>query len=43
MLTLYTLECANSGLNLESHSLGDGSFLLAESFCKSYLFSMTSL
>jgi len=43
MLTLYTLECANSRLNPESHSLADGSFLLAESFCKKYLFSLTSL
>ena len=41
MLTLYTLECANSRLNPESHSLVDGSFLLTDSFCKKY--SVTSL
>ena len=43
MLTLYTLECANSTLNRESHWLVNGSFLLTESFCKKYLFIVTSL
>jgi len=43
MLAHHTLECAKSQLNLESHWLVNGSFLLTESFCKNYLFSVTSL
>jgi len=43
MLTHRTLECAKSSLNPESHWLVNGSFLLTESFCKKYLFSVTSL
>jgi len=39
----HTLECAKSRLNPESHWLVNGSFLLTESFCKNYLFSVTSL
>jgi len=37
------LDCAKSSLNPESHWLVNGSFLLTESFCKIYLFSVTSL
>jgi len=43
MLMHHTLDCANSWLNPESHWLVNGSFLLTESFCKNYLFSVTSL
>jgi len=43
MLTHHTLESAKSRLNPESHWLVNGSFLLTESFCKNYLFSVTSL
>jgi len=43
MLTPYTSECANSRLNADSHWLVNGSFLLTESFCKKYLFSVTSM
>jgi len=39
----HTLESAKSRLNHESHWLVNGSFLLIESFCKNYLFSVTSL
>jgi len=39
-LVTPALECANSRLNPESHSLVDRSFLLTESFCKKYLFSV---
>jgi len=39
----HTLESAKSQLNPESHWLVNGSFLLTESFCKNYLFSVTSL
>jgi len=41
MLMHHTLECARSRLNPESHWLVNGS--LTESFCKNYLFSVTSL
>ena len=43
MLMHHTLDCAKSWLNPESHWLVNGSFLLTESFCKNYLFSVTSL
>jgi len=43
MLTHHTLECAKSGLNPENHCLVNDSFLLTESFCKKYQFSVTSL
>jgi len=43
MLTHHTLEWAKSMLNPESHWLVNGSFLLTESFCKNYLFSVTRL
>jgi len=43
MLTHHNLECAKSRLNPESHCLINGSFLLNESFCKKYLFSVASL
>ena len=43
MLMHHTLDCAMSQLNPESHWLVNSSFLLTESFCKKYLFSMTSL
>jgi len=39
----HTLECAKSWLNPESHWLVNGAFWPAESFCKIYLFSVTSL
>jgi len=37
------LECAKSRLNPDGHWLVNGSFLLTESFCKKYLFNVTSL
>jgi len=37
----HSLDCANSWLNSESHWLVNGSFLLTESFCKNYLFSIS--
>jgi len=43
MLTHHTSECAKFRLDSESHWLVDGSFSLTESFCKMYLFSVTSL
>ena len=43
MLTHNTLECVKARLNPKSHWLLNGSFLLTESFCKKYLFSVTSL
>jgi len=43
MLMHHSLDCAKSRLNPESHWLVNGSFLLTESFCKNYLFSVTSL
>jgi len=43
MLMHHTLESAKSRLNLQSHWLVNGSFVLTESFCENYLFSMTSL
>jgi len=43
MLTHHTLECPKSSLNAESRWLDNGSFLLTESFCKKYLFRVTSL
>jgi len=43
MLVHHTLDCAKSWLNPESHWLVSGSFLLTESFCKNYLFCVTSL
>jgi len=39
----HTLDCAKFRLNPESHWLVNGSFLLTESFCKNYLFRVTSL
>jgi len=39
----FAVDCAKSQLNPESHRLVNGSFLLTESFCKNYLFSVTSL
>jgi len=36
-------QCANTSFNPESHWLVNGSFLLTESFCKKYLFGVTSL
>jgi len=43
MLMHHSLESAKSRLNPESHWLVNGSFFLTESFCKNYLFSVTSL
>jgi len=43
MLLHHTLDSAKSRLNPESHWLVNGSFLLTESFCKIYMFSVTSL
>jgi len=42
MLMHHTLDCAKSRLHRESHWLVNRSFLLTESFCKNYLFSVTS-
>jgi len=42
MLTHNTLDHAKSSLNPGSHWLVNGSFFLTESFCKKYLFSVTS-
>jgi len=38
----HGLDCAKYRLNPESNWLVKGSFLLTESFCKNYLFSVTS-
>jgi len=43
MLMRRSLDCAKSRLNPESHWLVNVSFLPTESFCKNYLFSVTSL
>jgi len=43
MFIHHSLESAKSGLNPESHWLVNGSFLQTESFCKNYLFNVTSL
>jgi len=43
MLMHHTLESAKSRLSPESHWLVNGSFLLTQSFCKNYLFSVTNL
>jgi len=43
MLTHHTLECTKARLYPESHWLVNGPFLLTESLCKKYLFSVTSL
>jgi len=43
MLMHHTLESAKCRLNPETHWLVNGSFLLTKSFCKNYLFDLTSL
>jgi len=43
MLMHHFLESAKSRLKPESHWLVNVTFLLTESFCKNYLFSVTSL
>jgi len=43
MFAHHISQCATSRLNPESYWFVNGSFLVTERFCKTYLFSVTSL